>query len=152
VLPRRYRQQPSHKARTDQTIVDPSSKKVTDTPTPIPAYTLTMTSAKLFESIPPFPDDVPTTSLYTISLASLQSGETTACKITLDACQKLGFFLLDLRGSSLGDAVTCALNHLFSISEKLMNSPEDIKKEYEHDPPRHFLGYVSALSPIRMLH
>lgn len=99
-----------------------------------------MASEKLFTDIPPFPDNVPTVPMYTISLASLHSGRENAAERLLAACQELGFFLLDLRGDELGDTVTEEIDRLFGLGRDIMSLPEDVKRQYLHDIPRSFLG------------
>ena len=99
-----------------------------------------MASSKLFEDIPPFPDDVPTAPLSTISLADLKSGDEHAAKRMLAECRNLGFFLLDLRGDRTGDAMTQDIDQLFAAGKEIMNLPEDVKLQYLHDIPRSFLG------------
>ncbi|KAI4859428.1 oxidoreductase [Hypoxylon rubiginosum] len=64
-----------------------------------------MAEERLLKGIIPFLDDVPTVPLRTIPLAGLRSGDQAVAKITFTACQELGFFLLDLRGDSLGNMV-----------------------------------------------
>ncbi|KAI1414510.1 Clavaminate synthase-like protein [Hypoxylon sp. FL1857] len=80
-----------------------------------------MASEELFKDIPPFPEDVPTASMSTISLKSLRSGEQGAAKDVLEACQELGFFLLDLRGDDAGKTLTQEIDHLFGLCKDLMN-------------------------------
>jgi hypothetical protein len=62
-----------------------------------------MTSKHLFRAIAPFPADLPTAPLYTISLAGLRSSDQTIAKNALAASQELGFFLLEHRGDGLGE-------------------------------------------------
>lgn len=99
-----------------------------------------MASAKLFEDIAPFPDDIPTAPLYIIPLAGLRSGDQATAKNALAACQGLGFFLLDLHGDALGDVMIGEIDQLFNVGTDLMSLPQDVKEQYLHDPPRSFLG------------
>lgn len=100
-----------------------------------------MASKRLFEGIPPFPDDIPIAPLYTIDLRGMRAGDEKVAQKTLAACQDLGFFLLDLRGDELGDAVVGEIDQLFSLGKDLMTLPIDVKEQYLHDPPRSFLGF-----------
>ncbi|KAL1870706.1 hypothetical protein Daus18300_005026 [Diaporthe australafricana] len=100
-----------------------------------------MASRKLFHDIPPFPDDVPTASMYTISLASLQSGDGTAAKSLLTACQELGFFLLDLNGDTMENELMNTIDQLFVVGKDIMDLPSDVKEQYLHDAPRSLLGF-----------
>lgn len=99
-----------------------------------------MASEKLFEGIPPFPDDVPTASMFTISLTNLTSGDESTSESMLEACRSLGFFMLDLRGNPLGEAVIKEIDHLFGVMHDLMQLSDEVKEEYKHDMPRSFLG------------
>lgn len=51
-----------------------------------------------FDDIPPFPDDVPTAPLLRISLKKLLLGDQQEVDRLWEACCKLGFLYLDLRG------------------------------------------------------
>lgn len=99
-----------------------------------------MASEKHFADIPPFPEDVPVISMNTVSLASLRLGEGTAAESMLAACQDLGFFFLDLRGDSLGEAMIEEIDQLFDAGRDIINLPENVKEQYLHDIPRSFLG------------
>lgn len=99
-----------------------------------------MASAKLFEKIPPFPGDIPTASLHIISLAELSSGKDSVASDVLAACQRLGFFLLDLRGDGLGESVIKEVDELFKAGKDIMDLPKEVKDNFQHDPPRSFLG------------
>lgn len=99
-----------------------------------------MASQKLFDSVPPFPDNVPTARMSTVPLASLTSVDESSAKKVLGACQDLGFFLLDLAGDALGETVIGEVDELFEVMKQLMSLPQDEKMQYLHDIPRSFLG------------
>lgn len=99
-----------------------------------------MASQKLFQAIPAFPDDIPTASMSTISLAELNSGNEAAARSLLTACQELGFFLLDLNGDALGTDLIDIIDQLFLASKDIMDLPLAEKEQYLHDAPRSFLG------------
>lgn len=99
-----------------------------------------MASTELFEAIPPFPGDIPTASMSTISLAGLKSGDEAAAKNLLAACQELGFFLLDLSEDNLGKELIEDIDQLFSVGKIIMDLPATVKEEYLHDAPRSLLG------------
>lgn len=99
-----------------------------------------MASQKLFEGIPSFPEDIPTASMHTISLASLCSGNEAAAKSLLAACQELGFFLLDLDGDTLGIDLMKEIDQIFLAGKDIMNLPREVKDQYLNDAPRSFLG------------
>ncbi|KAL9064534.1 MAG: hypothetical protein Q9157_007794 [Trypethelium eluteriae] len=62
-----------------------------------------MASPLFFTSAPPFPDDVPVAQIARISLEKLANKDAQEAKAVFDACTSLGFFLLDLRGNSVGE-------------------------------------------------
>ncbi|KAH8719244.1 oxidoreductase [Phaeosphaeriaceae sp. PMI808] len=100
-----------------------------------------MASQALFETVPAFPDHVPTLPMHTVSLAKLTSGDAATAKSLLRACQELGFFLLDLRGDGLGEMVIKEIDGLFAASKDIMNLPDEIKDNFQHDLPKSFLGF-----------
>lgn len=102
-----------------------------------------MASEKLFEGIPPFPDNVVTMPMHTISLADLLSGNEQTARQVLKACQELGFFLLDLRGNELGEDMMGEIDQLFGVGKDVLSLPDDVKNEYLHNIPKSFLGYVN---------
>lgn len=99
-----------------------------------------MASSKSFKDMPSFPDDIPTASMSTITLASLNSEDEAAARHLLAACQELGFFLLDLNGDGLGEKLMKDIDQLFLIGKDIMDLPWAVKEQYPHDPPRSFLG------------
>ncbi|KAJ3479003.1 hypothetical protein NLG97_g8431 [Lecanicillium saksenae] len=100
-----------------------------------------MASAKLFKDVPLFPDNVPTVSMNTIALSGLRQNDVDTEKQTLTACEELGFFLLDLRGDSLGETMIECIDQLFVIGKGIFDLPESVKNQYLHDIPRSFLGF-----------
>ncbi|KAI1137439.1 oxidoreductase [Hypoxylon sp. FL0543] len=100
-----------------------------------------MASERLFRQIPPFPDNVPTASMDTISLADLRSGNAATAKQIMVACQELGFFILDLHGDGLGEAVIEEIDQLFDLAKDLMSLPDEEKERYLSNPPESFLGF-----------
>lgn len=101
-----------------------------------------MASEKLFEAIPSFPDDVPVAPMYTVSLAQLHAQDASAASNVLHACQELGFFLLDLRHDPLGEDVIREVDALFTAGKDIMNLPDEIKEQFQHDFPKSTLGCV----------
>lgn len=99
-----------------------------------------MASQKLFEAIPAFPDDIPTATMSTISLARLNSGDETAVRSLLAACQELGFFLLDLSEDKSGKELIEDIDQLFLVGKEIMDLPGEVKERYRNDYPRSFLG------------
>ncbi|OAX83322.1 hypothetical protein ACJ72_02322 [Emergomyces africanus] len=90
-----------------------------------------------FAGIPPFADDVPCAPLLRLSLEKLISHEKAEVERFYSACKELGFFYLDLRGSSiLTDA-----DKLFSIGEQLFELDIDEKRRYDLSKLNSYFGY-----------
>ena len=75
----------------------------------------------MFERYPEFPKDVPTTSMPKTSLKTLKSGNIEEATSLFNASRELGFFLLDLRGESIGQNYFRILK-LYSTSQKKLCS------------------------------
>jgi hypothetical protein len=99
-----------------------------------------MASEHLFTDIPAFPDDVPIASMTTVPLESLRSQDGTAAEALLGACRELGFFLLDLGSDETGKLLIEIIDQLFVACKETMNLSGEVKREYQHDFPRSFLG------------
>ncbi|KAI0096346.1 Clavaminate synthase-like protein [Nemania sp. FL0031] len=100
-----------------------------------------MASEALFENIPPFPDDVPTAPMPTISFGSLRQRDDQVEKDVLKACKEVGFFLLDLRGDELGTKLVHEIDQLFHMCQETMNLPDDIKEKHQIDITKSLLGF-----------
>lgn len=99
-----------------------------------------MVSEKLFQSSPPFPDDVPVAQLSIISLARLSSGDEHEVQAMFKACQNLGFFLLDLKGDLVGEEMIVELEQIFGVIRDLMHVPPEDIVRYHANPPKSFWG------------
>jgi len=89
--------------------------------------------------VPPFPDDVPTAPLLSLSFAKLQNDDAEEINRLVRACEDLGFFYLDLRGSDgtiLDDA-----DKLFKLGEELYDLPVEEKKKYDFMHQNSYFGY-----------
>ncbi|KAI1259175.1 Clavaminate synthase-like protein [Xylariaceae sp. FL1019] len=100
-----------------------------------------MASERLFKDIPPFPSNIPTAAISTLSLPTLRSGDTGTAHTLLTSAQELGLFRLDLHGDEVGEKLIEDIDSLFEASKVIMNLPPDVKNQYLHDPPRSFLGF-----------
>ena len=110
-----------------------------------------MASEAFFKSLPPFPDDVPVASMSRISLAKLVAGNKSEAEAMLDACRRLGFFLLDLAGDPVGEEMIKEVDAIFGVVQKTMHLSVEEKMRYKQDVPRDFLGYVTNLSCLHPL-
>jgi len=57
--------------------------------------------------LPPFPDNLPTAPLDSISLAALEDVSSPSAESLklFESCRDVGFFYLDCTGSQLGDSI-----------------------------------------------
>ena len=99
-----------------------------------------MVSAKLFDSVPPFPEDVPLAQLSSISLNRLSAGKQDEVDSMFKACQESGFFVLDLNGDALGEKMITELSEIFEIIKATMHVSEEEKVKYQAKPPAKFTG------------
>ena len=94
-----------------------------------------MASTTLFKSLPPFPEDVPIATISKISLAKLVSRSKSEAELMLEACQELGFFLLDLTGDPVGEAMIKEVDVVFEIVQQTMHLSMEEKIEYKQKLP-----------------
>ena len=104
----------------------------------------TMPRAKLFNKLPPFPEDVPVAELPRISLTKLLENNTHESEELFQACREVGFFLLDLTGSSAGETVLDDAEKTFDLEERIFAlSQEELSKYiFESSADRFLYGYV----------
>ena len=97
---------------------------------------------------PPFPLDLPTASLVSISLRALQSfasppssPESLEGSRLFTACLELGFFYLDLTGSELGESILREAEVLHTLQQEFFALPHEVKDEYGQDKVDPFFSY-----------
>lgn len=90
-------------------------------------------------TLPPFPNDVPTAPLLTLSLSKLQQHDPEETARLTRACEDLGFFYLDLRGT--GDKVLEEASQLFDLAEDLYDLSLDEKLKYDFMHKGSYFGY-----------
>jgi len=78
-----------------------------------------MPTPELFNSIPPFPEDVRTAPLQRIALKKLLSNDELESSEVFKACKTDGFFLLDLRGTPVGESLLQSAEKMFAITKDL---------------------------------
>ncbi|KAI8933463.1 hypothetical protein NX059_009201 [Plenodomus lindquistii] len=99
----------------------------------------------------PFPDDVPTAPLESISLLQLDAGDAGAIQRVGHAMRHVGFFYLDLRGHEVGmellrEAVECCR----LIKDTLTGLPVERKEQYKirEELGAFDRGYIAKKSPV----
>lgn len=106
-----------------------------------------------FDDIPPFPLDVPTAPLLRISLKRLVEANETEVENLWQACQKTGFFYLDLRdafpedvlgekeGQINGPGLMKDTEKLFKLGEEVFELPTEEKQKYDLKDKGSYFGY-----------
>ncbi|KAK2762011.1 hypothetical protein FQN53_007594 [Emmonsiellopsis sp. PD_33] len=100
-----------------------------------------MSYEKNFAGIPPFPDDVSCAPLFRLSLQKLLDNEEAEVRRFCSACEDLGFFYLDLRGTQTGDVILEDADKLFGIGQRLFELELDEKRQYDFSKKSSYFGY-----------
>ena len=96
---------------------------------------------------PAFPDDITTAPLISISLARLEAGDEFESKALFEACKNLGFFYMELEGSSLGGRIGDGAEKLHQIQQKFFKRPNEEKEIYAREKIDPFFGY--RIAPLK---
>lgn len=72
---------------------------------------------------------IPVSTFDTISLAQIESGESSALKRLLAAAVSPGWFYLDLRNSSAGKSVLSDVDRVYQISNEYFMQPKNVKEK-----------------------
>ena len=94
---------------------------------------------------PPFPDDLATAPLTTISLAKLENSDGAESTAFFDACRNLGFFYLDTEGSILGDCLVEEAEQLHNLQQQFFKLPHETKEQFSREKVDPFFGYRFGL-------
>jgi isopenicillin N synthase-like dioxygenase len=101
-----------------------------------------MASQDIFAQYPPFPDDVPTADVPSISLGKLVSGDAAHSRELFEICRTVGFFLLDLTDDASGQAVLQSINEVLGIAKDVFDLDEEEKYQFRQDASKgNFVGY-----------
>ena len=92
-----------------------------------------MVSQKLFDSLPPFPKDIPTADVPKFSLAKLSSGDSTYARKLFETCCTTGFFLLEMGGDETGDNMIKEIDAMFDITNDVFDLDIEEKSKYLQD-------------------
>jgi hypothetical protein len=94
-----------------------------------------MPTPKLFNSVPPFPEDLPTASLRKITLNKVLSGDEVESRELFEACKTHGFFFLDVRGTPAGDSLLELVEKLFAVTKELFGEGKEELTKFTQPPP-----------------
>jgi isopenicillin N synthase-like dioxygenase len=98
---------------------------------------------------PPFPDNITTAPLVTISLAKLEAGDENESKAFFEATKNLGFFYMKLEGSSLGERIVDEAEQLHKMQQQFFKQPNEEKEIYAREKIDPFFGYRVALQEVK---
>lgn len=104
-----------------------------------------MASQKYFDTITPFPSDLPTIDFKEIPISGLMSGDPKAAKDLLEACKDLGFFLLELSGKEFGEQIVKEVDAVFDHCKENFNQSDEIKKAFPIVVGKNPLGCVISI-------
>jgi isopenicillin N synthase-like dioxygenase len=90
---------------------------------------------------PPFPSDIKTAPLVSISLSKLEAGNEAESKAFFDAAKNLGFFYMKLEGSSLGERIVNGAEELHRLQQQFFGRPNEEKEEFAREKIDPFFGY-----------
>lgn len=96
------------------------------------------------QDLPPFPSDVPTAPISTISLRDLLASEPSACASALEACRTHGFFYLDLTSVPIGESLLSDSERLLETCHKVFDHDLEYKTEHELVKGKSLFGYKRA--------
>ena len=103
-----------------------------------------------FPDLPPFPDNVPTAPLLSISLNKLLRGDVEEEERCWKACVELGFFYLDLRSGDEtenedlpvdGQALLQDADSLFEVMKGFFDLDVEDKVKYDFKDQGSYFGY-----------
>lgn len=103
--------------------------------------TETATTTRVFESIPPFPDDVVHAPIAEISSRRLLAKDPDTTAAVLQACQTYGFFYLDMTDSAPGCDLVAQAQQLYPLSKATLTLPFEEKDQYDFRKAKSFFGY-----------
>lgn len=103
-----------------------------------------MDSHKVLTHYPPFPEDVPTCSLFTISLSKLLARDETETQRLIQACQEIGFFYLDLQDVGSTSKILEDVERIFHTAVDLFDQPLEEKMKYDFSGRNSYFGYKTT--------
>ena len=96
------------------------------------------------DSLPPFPDHLPTAPIARISSRKLLDGDDEEGKRVLEACQTYGFFYLDLTDSPEGENLVDEAEQLLELSKEAFKPSVEEKMQFHLQKGVSLFGYKAA--------
>ncbi|TVY73201.1 Oxidoreductase vrtI, partial [Lachnellula suecica] len=103
-----------------------------------------MPTQAYFDKYPPFPSTLPVAKVPLISFSKLQRNDKNESDALFHSCRTLGFFLLDLKNSTEGEAFLKKAEKMFDMTEGVNALPQDELAKYAYQPPASLFGYKVA--------
>jgi hypothetical protein len=91
--------------------------------------------------LPPFPDNIKTAPLASVSFKDLENYDADASTALFKACKDLGFFYLDLFGSELGEKIIGESETLNTLQKEFFELPNEVKDVYGRPRLHPFYAY-----------
>ncbi|BEJ12996.1 hypothetical protein CspHIS471_0301700 [Cutaneotrichosporon sp. HIS471] len=95
----------------------------------------------IHSTLPPFPVDIPTAPLVSVSLAGLEARNPATQQALWDACQDLGFFYLDMFGSEVGERIVSQAEAINAVQNKFWALGNEELDKYGRDKVHEFFAY-----------
>lgn len=92
----------------------------------------------------PFPDNVRTANITTLSLKKLLSNDGAESQLLYHACRTYGFFNLDLSDSKEGEQFQASLEQMYLLNDAMHSLPEEDKMKHAYAPPTQLFGFKQA--------
>ncbi|WWC85152.1 uncharacterized protein L201_000009 [Kwoniella dendrophila CBS 6074] len=92
-------------------------------------------------TLPPFPDDIETAPLVSVSFSKLENNDDQASEDFFKASKELGFFYLDFLGSELGETIVKEAEQLNKVQKEFFALPNEVKDVYGRPHLHPFYAY-----------
>lgn len=98
---------------------------------------------------PPFPSNIKTAPLVSISLAKLENNDASESAAFFEACKNLGFFYLDTSNSALGDHLVSEAEELLQLQKQFFARPNEEKEQFAREKIDAFFGYRHGVTKVK---
>lgn len=96
-----------------------------------------------FPDLPPFPSDIPIAPLHRLELSKLRNEPAESGRL-FSASKDLGFFYLDLRQDTEGQALLSESEKLFGLAPALFGLGREELEKYNYAAQGSYMGYKGA--------
>ena len=95
-----------------------------------------------FNKYPPFPTDIPVADLRCLSFSKLLTDEQSESEQLFQSCREIGFFVVDLRGTSEGEAMLKHAETAFDLNKKIHELDQEELNKHALQPSVSLFGFV----------